>query len=79
MLGNRQNLALPGRLFRHGEHFDFMTTFRGHEPSKNELNRFVELVNSEIVASRTTEKMIYDSRKKDRDRFTLLQRKLIVE
>jgi hypothetical protein len=40
MLGNRQHYPLPGRLYRHGTQFDFMISFREHEPSPKEIEAF---------------------------------------
>jgi hypothetical protein len=76
MLGNRRKYPLPGRLFRHGTHFDFMISFKTFEPTRSEMRRFLEVLRSEIEASQTLEKILYDSRRKDRDRYTVLHRKL---
>ncbi|GAB4286004.1 MAG: hypothetical protein Kow0081_4020 [Candidatus Dojkabacteria bacterium] len=31
LIGNRKDYALPGRLFRHGQHFDFMLSWKSFE------------------------------------------------
>ena len=36
MLGDRQHYPLPGRLYRHGAHFDFMISFAGTQPKKGD-------------------------------------------
>lgn len=78
MMGNRRTYPLPGRLYRHGANFDFMVSFVKHEPSGEEFRRFVQLLVEEVEASKVTEKIIYDSRKKGRDHFTVLHRKLVM-
>jgi hypothetical protein len=70
---------LPGRLIRHGAHFDFMLVFRDDEPSQVEWKRFSELVLEEVNASRMLQKLVYDNRSVTRDRHAILQRRLIVE
>ena len=79
MLGERQHLPLPGRLYRHGAHFDFMISFVATTPTRNELLKFAEVLRAEVEASRTLEKMIYKSRSPTRDRYTLVHRKLRAE
>jgi hypothetical protein len=79
MLGDRKDHPLPGRLYRHGAQFDFMMSFRGTEPDESEMATFVEVLQAEAAASRTLEKILYESRRKDRDRYTLLHRQLKVK
>jgi hypothetical protein len=78
MLGNRQHFPLPGRLYRHGTQFDFMISFRDHEPSAKELEAFNALLLEEVEASKALDNMIYESRKRDREHHTLFHRKLTV-
>ena len=78
MLGKRDNYPLPGRLYSHGAMFDFMISFRGFRPSDVESRCFVKLLRSEVQASRTLQRILFDSRKKHRDRYTVLHRKLEV-
>jgi hypothetical protein len=78
MLGNRGNSPLPGRLYRHGSQFDFMISFRRFRPSNVEMEYFLRLLRREVQASRTMEKLLFESRKQSRDRFTILHRKLEV-
>lgn len=77
MLGDRKKSALPGRLYRHGAHFDFMLSFKGTQPTRRERDRFLEIIQAEIEASRKLEKIIYDSRRPDRDRYTILHKKCV--
>ena len=76
LLGNRKHYPLPGRLFRHGLHFDFMASWCGLSPEENELSSLGEVVLAEVMASRSLEEIIYDSRRRDRRHFTLLHRPL---
>ncbi len=78
MLGNRSQLPLPGRLYRHGSQFDFMFSFRSFQPNDVEMRSFLKLLRSEVQASRTMEKLLFESRKQNRDRYTMLHRKLEV-
>ena len=78
ILGDRGTYPLPGRLFRHGAHFDFMFSFAGTIATKSESAGIIGLLREELNASRTLEKILYESRKRGRDRYTLLQRKLIL-
>ncbi len=77
-LGNRKQYPLPGRLYRHGAQFDFMISIKGFQPTKDELAAFVDVIRCEVEASRTLEKILYESRSPLRDRYTFLHRKLIV-
>lgn len=79
MLGNRGHYPLPGRLYRHGAQFDFMISFAGLETSESEGSAFAELLQAEVSASQTLEKILYESRQRDRDHYTVLHRKLIVK
>ena len=79
ILGNRRNFPLPGRLYRHGIAFDFMMSFKTFEPTTTEIARLNSLILEEVRASQQLEKIIYDSRKKNRDHFTVLHRKLHLE
>ena len=76
---DRKHHPLPGRLYRHGVQFDFMISFRSTEPTEAELLRFSHLLQAEVEASRTLEKIIYESRSRDRDHYTVLHRRLEIE
>lgn len=76
MLGNRESYPLPGRLYRHGTNFDFMFSFVGMEPRDYEWNSFVKLINQEAKYSRQLEEMLHESRKPDRKRYYMLEKKL---
>lgn len=76
LIGNREHYPLPGRLFRHGQHFDFMLSWQSHSPKKNEMKRLIEIVNNEIHASKTLDEILFNSRSKNREKFTSLHRPL---
>lgn len=76
LLGDSKHYSLPGRLFRHGTQFDFMISWVNHEPSKQELDDTVDVLLKEVDASRILKKIIYDSRKKGRDHYTVLHKEL---
>jgi hypothetical protein len=78
MLGDRGGYPLPGRLYRHGAQFDFMISFKGNHMAVSELSDMIKLLRSEIKASRSLEKILYESRSRNRDRYTVLHRKLLL-
>ena len=67
---------MPGRLFRHGQHFDFMLSWKGYEADNKEREVLVDVLRSEIKASRVLEEIIYNSRSSHRERFTMLHRRM---
>ncbi len=79
LLGNIDVAPLPGRLFRHGLHFDFMLSWKSSKASSSERKGTIEVLNAEIEASRSLEKMLYNSRQRNRDKFTILHRPLILK
>ena len=76
LIGNRLHHPLPGRLFRHGQHFDFMLSWKELQAADNEWNQLITILNDEIKASRTLEEMIYRSRSKSRIHYTSLHKPL---
>jgi hypothetical protein len=78
MLGDRGHYPLPGRLYRHGTQFDFMISFREYDPSPNELEAFQKVLMAEVEESQALERMIYESRKRNRDHHTLFHRRLVL-
>jgi len=79
MLGDRKEHPLPWRLLSHGHNFDFMFSFKGSAPTAIEWRRFTRLISDEVKASCAMERIVYNARSKDRDRFTVLHRKLVLE
>jgi hypothetical protein len=75
-LGARGNLALPGRLYRHGAEFDFMVSWKGLEPNMAELDGLVDLITSEVEASRLLQHLMFETRRRNRSRYTLFHRQI---
>lgn len=78
-LGNRKHYPLPGRLFRHGAHFDFMLSWKGYTPEEYEWETLKEIIKKEISASRKLEEMIFNSRSRDRKKYFALHKPLITK
>lgn len=76
-LGNMGNSPLPGRLFRHGAHFDFMISWKGYEPEEYERDALLDIINREIDASKQLEEMLFNTRSKQRQRYFVLHKPLI--
>ena len=71
-MGNRGDYPLPASLYRHGMFFDILMSFESFQPTEMEMVLFTHIIPEEIEASRKLEKIIYQSRKKDRDKYILL-------
>jgi hypothetical protein len=78
-LGKRGHYPLPGRLFRHGAHFDFMLSWKGYESDSDEWDSLKQIVESEVAASRKLEEMIFNSRSRGRNKYTVLHKPLIAK
>ena len=76
LIGNRKDYPLPGRLFRHGQHFDFMLSWKSFKGEKSEWETLIEILKSEYEASLTMDEIIFNSRSRDRKKFTSLHRPL---
>ena len=76
LIGNRKHYPLPGRLFRHGQHFDFMQSWKTFEADKEEWSNLIDILKLEMEASKTLEEIIFNSRSKSRERFTVLHKPL---
>jgi len=76
MLGDRGTYPLPGRLFRHGTHFDFLFSFSQSEPSDKEIQAFIEMIRKEIHYSQQWEEILTNNRRKNRKHYYLLQKEL---
>ena len=79
MIGDRGDCALPGRLFRHGLNFDFMFSFREKEPSTDEWIIFTQMIYREVEYSRNLEKILHQSRKKERDHYFMFEKQLVLK
>jgi hypothetical protein len=78
LIGNWGESPLPGRLFRHGHHFDFMQSWKTYNPDEKEWTSFFDIIKQEIIASKTLEEILYDSRRKSKQKYTLLHRPLVL-
>jgi hypothetical protein len=78
LIGKREHYPLPDRLFRHGQNFDFMQSWKGETALESEMVTLIDILVKEIQASRFLEEIIFNSRSKDRERFTSLHRPLIL-
>jgi len=76
LIGNREEYPLPGRLFRHGQNFDFMLSWKSFQADKGELKKIIEILIDEIKASKTLDEILFNSRSKVREKFTSLHRPL---
>ena len=76
-IGHMEHYPLPGRLFRHGAHFDFMLVWKDYEPKKHEWETLKDILNKEITASQQLEEMIFNSRSKQRMKYYAVHKPLI--
>jgi hypothetical protein len=76
LIGNRKDYPLPGKLFRHGHHFDFMLSWKSFTAESNEWNTLIEILKSEYDASLTLDEIIFNSLSSDREKYTSLHRPL---
>ena len=76
-LGHRGHHPLPGRLFRHGAHFDFMLSWKDYEPEDTEWKILLSIIKKEITASKKLEEMIFNSRSKQREKNVALHKTLV--
>jgi hypothetical protein len=71
--------SLPGRLIRHGAYFDFMMVWPSQGPTAGEWTELVNLLKDEVKASRILWSLLTESRARDRKKFWLLHRPLVVK
>ena len=76
LIGNRKHYPLPGRLFRHGENFDFMQSWKAYEADEKEMDVLIKIITDEIHASQMLEEILFNSRSRNREHFTSLHRPL---
>ncbi len=76
LAGNRKDYAIPPRLIRHGENFDFMLTWSGLKASPSEWRAFVALIKNEVKASRKLQTLLQENRSKGRRKFKQIHRSL---
>lgn len=76
-IGNRKKHSLPGRMFRHGAHFDFMLYWQAYKPRGYEWDTFIGIIKKEIYASRQLEEMLFNSRTKSGGKYFAIHKQLI--
>jgi hypothetical protein len=79
LLGNMGEVGVPARVLRHGENFDFMIAWKDFNPSSNEIEVTQDIVASELMASQTVEKVLFNNRSKDRERHFAYHKPLLVK
>jgi hypothetical protein len=77
ILGGRRHHPLPGRLFRHGAHFDFMLSWTGLTASADEFEQFRSLLLEEVAASRLLQDLMFNTRGRTRLHYSMLRRPVI--
>ncbi|OGV57675.1 MAG: hypothetical protein A2283_03050 [Lentisphaerae bacterium RIFOXYA12_FULL_48_11] len=70
---------VPGHLVVHGGHFDFMMVWQKSSPNTQETEQIINIIRSEIEASRQTEDLIRTRRTKDKKHVYSLQRRLEIK
>ena len=79
LIGNRKHHPLPGRLFRHGQHFDFMQSWKTYKADDKEWFELIGILENEIEASKILEEILFNSRSRAREKYTSLHRPLILK
>lgn len=74
LMGNMADTPLSGRLFRHGQHFDFMQSWKSYKPDEFEWDTLISIIKMEIEASRTLNEIIFNSRLRNRKTYSFLHR-----
>ncbi len=62
LTGGRADYALPARLIRHGQQFDFMISWKSMKASTAEWKSFCSLIVQEVEASRKLQTLLTDNR-----------------
>ena len=78
IIGENKSDSIPGRLFRHGENFDFMLCWDNLFPENEDEDNFYELIKKEIKASQDFEEFILNTRKSTRKKYNYLHKELIL-
>lgn len=62
LAGGRADFALPARLIRHGQQFDFMISWKTMKANATEWKSFCSLIHEEAEASRNLQLLLTDNR-----------------
>ncbi|MGQ0614994.1 MAG: hypothetical protein ACT4PV_14770 [Planctomycetaceae bacterium] len=76
LIGDQAHRAIPGRLVRHGAHFDFMATWIARAPRTVERRALLRVLADEVRASRQLQEILGSSRQPDRTRYKVIHRPL---
>ena len=76
LIGSWGKGQFPARLFRHGEHFDFMAIWAGVEPTDAEWQDFTAVLSDEIKSSRKIHEILTSNRSPVKTRYTPVHRPL---
>jgi hypothetical protein len=77
LIGNIKDL--PGRLLKHGYHFDFMQSWKKFEADKEGWETFIEILKSEYLASLHLEEIFQISKGQTQKKFTALHKQLSIK
>lgn len=66
LAGQRSDYALPARLIRHGQEFDFMLSWKALKASPKEWKSFLSILKDEIDTSRKLQTLLSDNRSRTR-------------
>ena len=76
LIGARSDNTVPVRLFRHGDHFDFIITWAEEVPSQAEWESFLALITEEIQVSRKIQELSNTSRSPSKPKYSIIHRQL---
>lgn len=79
LIGNRKQNPLPGRLFRHGQHFDFMQSWKDFKADDDEWIELMNILKNEFEASKILEEILFNNRSRTREKYTILHRPLTLK
>jgi hypothetical protein len=74
--GGRADYALPARLVRHGQQFDFLISWRGMKATAIEWRTFCSLIRQEAEASRMIQLLLTDNRSSARVKLSQIHKPL---
>lgn len=66
--------SLPGRLFRHGAHFDFMMIWRDTPPTRSDWRDFIDIASQEVQTSREIQEFLRTSRQATKKEYRAMHR-----
>lgn len=74
MVGNCKQ-SVPSRFVQHNDEFDFIIVFNDEEPTEKEFNVFIDIIRHNLNSASKMERMIFDRRKKSKERYFCIERK----